>query len=351
LRLRYYEGTRAPWAAEMLEDQAEPEFGLRPLAGLDISEGGNESRKSPIFKAVNDLFAYYSIVEVASLAGCMPEPLPEELSRSVQKAFSSQDFQLLCQQQARLLPILLRRRLEGTPVPRKPSDEGRRAFAAFLDINAMIEEDLEVEIFSRYLSLEVVDGYDLNDLASLMRRPSELMRRLAPDTGSNESLGLDGLDIALHGFRSFLIFAQRFDSLIRACSDDPILRSAFWLFHAEQQKSLFDGRRIWRFVERVLDNLSTWAEAGKAEMFMENMHSGVSCEESLESLEECRWMLERLTSGRYGRPINDMLNELVEERKVRATSVDERERVAEPQEGASHPPSGRRTNRRSEPEG
>ena len=302
LKRRYYDGTRAPWAAEMLEDSAEPGSGLMTLANLGVSEGQSESWKSPIFRAAKDLLAYYSIVEVAAMAGCMPEPLPEDLRRSVQKAASNRDLVFFCERQRRILPPLLGHRLgEGrSNLRREPSDEGRRAFAAFLDVNAMIEGDPEVEIFFRCLSGEQFDGYDLNDLSSLTRRPRELLRRLAQDASSEES-EVDGLDMALHGFRSFLIFAYRLDSLIRTCSDDPILRSAFWHYHSEY----FDrhGKEIRHFVERVLDNLSAWA--ANAEMLVTDAHSGVSREESLESLEECRWMIARLTSDLYERPLRN----------------------------------------------
>jgi len=310
LRQRYYDGTHAPWAAELLEDfsiyqSAEERFRYRGLPDLVTILEEGEGRKSQPRKAIDDLLDYYSIIEIAALAGGMPERLPPRFEKSALAALSNWDLYNYCERHSRFLPLLLKAWLSGTS--QFSSEQGSyresmHAFSAFLDINAVLENDPEVEMFLRYLSGEEWGGYDLNDLVSLTRRPAELMSRL---TKSPDEEGSNGLDIGLHGFRSFLIFAHRLDSLLRSCSDDLILRSAFWHFHSKVFYHL--AQEIRTCMERVLNNLGAWTETAKAAVILGEPSFGPSPEESLESLEEFRWTIWRLTSDLYERPLLNAL--------------------------------------------
>lgn len=350
LRLRYYESTRAPWAAEVLgylsDVPASEEVSLeRLLTPPGGGEGRVGARRRPsIYRAVDDLLSYYGLVEIASIAGCMPEPLPSELSRSLLKRLSLPALVSYCRKQNRLLPLLLKSRLEGEPLAssvHKESGEGVSAFAAFLDVNAFIEGDPDFETFVRYLSGGEWEGYDLNDLISLTRRPGELLRRLAKESEGKE--GIDPLDKALHGFRSFLIFSHRLDALLRSCPDDPILRSAFWHFHSERFAGYASA--LGTFFDRVLENFSAWTEAAKLHALVEDTPSGPSPEESLESLEELRWTISRLTSDFYGRPLWNALEDDGRPPVGRGIPPPDEEEYEGPSAPAPSPPRGRRPGR------
>jgi hypothetical protein len=64
-------------------------------------------------------------------------------------------------------------------------------------------------------------------------------------------------------------------------------------------------------MDQVLDNFSAWAELATAQALVEDASSGLFPEESLESLEEFRWMIWRLTSDLYGEPLSKILPEPV----------------------------------------
>jgi hypothetical protein len=236
----------------------------------------------------------------------MPEPLPEQFANSTLTILSEPALFEYCKSQGRVLPRFLKSRLQGGPPGSSnltAPGEGRSLFAAFLDVNADIEGDPEFDIFFRYLSGEEWQGYDIDDLISLTRRPSELFQRLAKEPCTEE---ICGLDMALHGFRLFLIFCHRFDSLLRTCS--PILRSALWHCHFEKFNRL--SERIRDCTGRILDNFSTWADATKSQILPIDDPSGLSSEESLmsweesfDSLEKLRCTIWRLTSNLYGEPL------------------------------------------------
>jgi hypothetical protein len=186
----------------------------------ELHAGGN---------AVSELLAFFGVVEIACLTGYISRlSLPEIFVESVLSIMSGPEVvRRRGDDMSAVLPLMLRERLEGYGVGKiEDAPRGSSLFPRFLDVAAELHDNDDVRTFLWLLDGGLWDGYDYNDVVSVLRRPAEVMERLSsvPEEASNSYR----LGLAVRGFRDFVAFSADLDELLQDAAEYPLLQAAFW---------------------------------------------------------------------------------------------------------------------------
>jgi hypothetical protein len=232
------------------------------------------------------LVAFYGILEIASIIGYVPVPLPsarkseflEDLSNSSVKKYYEENYPLL-------LPGLCRLRLEGKLSIVEASSDNRvhSLFQSFLSLESRQRTDDDVDLFLWFLDDGFSDGYSLQDVVGCLLNRSTFLKRILKSPERQ-----DDLDSAVCGFGKLLSFCIDFDSFLQRCSGWPLFQSALWHYYAYW----FDlvGESIGPKLLEIIDNFYSWKpeQSRPANKMMR------------EYMDQSRKSIDRLLSGAYG---------------------------------------------------
>jgi hypothetical protein len=250
--------------------------------------------------AVDYLLDYYSILEVACLAGTIDDRIFDAnfvdtatwiLSQPSVRSYYEGFYPLV-------LPLAFRRRLKKTLALPRESESSIALFSYFLDVTSKIENDENVETLQWFLDDGAWDGYDIDSLIDLTRKPKQFLRCLAnPDGGDRLAMAVDGL-------RTFFGFCSEFDCLLTTCENEPVLQSAFWHYHGYWFAHL--RHQLGDRLGAIVDGLSSWGGGP-----LDNSGNAQTIGETLA----------RLTSNEFDSP----LRELIARRERQQTPVQTRQ--------------------------
>jgi hypothetical protein len=225
---RYRDGTPAARAVELFANRRKDPAYLKRLLHPDLWARPDDPAEADLRAAVDDLLHFYGLVEIACLAGYVPETPPDDFTAVAKDHLGHSAVVPYCQEYPLLLPRLLRDRLTGKWTQREQAKPGLiRRFTNLLDINATIEGNRRIAAF-RDLVLEPRKGPEtLARLIRVLGRPRAFVRHMVVRPKRRTPL-----DRALHGFREFLLFSSEFNALMEQSAEFPLFRSAAWHLHA-----------------------------------------------------------------------------------------------------------------------
>lgn len=308
LERRYLHGSLAPVAAATVAAE------LRSPGSIDLDsvlrhhDDEEVVDETEVFlrDAFDDLLAYYGLVEVGSLLGVLPRELPGDMARTAREVLETPEVhRYYTRRYPLLLPDLLRRRVVGSWSRRLDVDaaEAPSLFARFLDVNAVLDAPSQTDEVEAFLWL--LDGgswgtADLSDMIKLLRNPkrvTDALRTPAEDA--------DKLELAVHGFREFLVFCTSLDALLQSCP--PPAAAAFWHQHAYWFRIV--RRDVASAVDEAIEALSGWrapaanARTRRRPRWAEPLDLERERRDAKQSMDALRTTVRRLTSGAYGAPM------------------------------------------------
>jgi hypothetical protein len=253
-------------------------------------EGADEMR---LRKAFDLLLAFYSILEIASLIGYVPEPLPQEFITSTTWRLSEPSLKKYYEHYYPcLLPQLFRSRL--TDVLRLKEhvaghdDEVWGMFSEFCSLVNWNLNDEGIQTFQWFLDEGTIEGIGIQHTIEALKEPqSYLARRMKPTSDH------DPLDRSLEGLQSFVTFCLKFDDLLKRADQYPLFQSAQWHYFAYWFRRIGEQGEIQ--LTRALQQFVSWT----------NRSSDISMEQDSQDINHyvgtVRSVMSRLVSGAYGR--------------------------------------------------
>jgi hypothetical protein len=295
---RYLERAGAPAqpAVELLDRGVPLGRDLVPPRSRDAGP-----RPDRIRRAVDALLTYMSLVElVHQVDGASQLVWPrrpwcaDALAETDLRRYYEHD-------RPQLLPIALRRRLEGVHVTVGRAGQGPTPLAVFSRFLLISEAADEGQLRRNADALVAIfrDG-DAATGATF----DHLLNAIVRAAGGAPARGRTArLTATLDGLSALLMFCESFDEFLSDVPD-PALRSSFWHFHHHWFEELRDPLR-WG-LETVLDRLSTGSDEWP---------------ETHASAERLRPMVGRLFSGRYGWELRELLSSLPPARSYAAAGM------------------------------
>ncbi len=286
---RYFEKTGAKRAARRIDRLSD-----RALGRLLRSHWVDEPSEAEITRRdeIDDLLSYYAILEVASIAKCVPDPLPADLIEvarirlgrpSVRRYFSAL-YPLA-------LPQFFVKRLDGQALP---SDGSYPLFASFLDVS-QARKTVEIDTFLWFLDDGQENGTGLEDVLRVIRTPERLVRSITAQRSTPLKRGLRGL-------LGFLRFARELDELLLRSAGHPILQSAFWHYHGYWFQLL--GLQLVGVLAATIESYRE--QVGNATSAAE----GRLIERTHADMDAAQRSLQRLCSGTYSAALDARLYEV-----------------------------------------
>jgi hypothetical protein len=204
---------------------------------------------------VDYLIAFYSMVEVACIAGFLPRQLPEphrevarrELGNEAVRRYHEKHYPLVLPRLHLARSINPANAADGLPPGSTPE------FEEFFALSQPIEFGAQVETFLWFLDGGWRDGYDMADTIEAIGTPSRFFACMAA-----RPRGADELDNSVQGFTIYLAFCRELHALLERTADRPLVQSAMWHYHGYW----FDHMRE-RFgtkLREALDQFQRWEE-------------------------------------------------------------------------------------------
>lgn len=215
-------------------------------------------RETRLRDGVDQRLECYSIIEIASMVGYVPDPLPR-LYRQEAAAFLEQPAvaRYYTTHYPLLLPQAHRSRLAGGYRARIKPKIGIPLFNGFLAINETIARDDEVDTFLWFLEAGVIDGFTLEDSLRVLGDHAGFARAMR--VPAHEQTAAED---ALHGLRKFLFFSQELHTFLLTAADAPLLQSACYHYHAYWYRHI---QQLGPYLHRAIDRFLTWeARASRA---------------------------------------------------------------------------------------
>lgn len=295
----YYYGTEASEAAEHLGELIRGERHLQ-LATLlrDYRDRAITLKREIELRATTDrLMNCYSIMEIASLTGFVPELQQTDFGLAMRPILENKYVRLYYEEfYPTKLPQLFRCRLAGTNRVIENIDRtiSNGSVLAFLDLDHRFMEKLDDSYFLRMLDSFAIQGYRFSDLVELINEPEEFIKHLllAPKE-------LDLLSLALNEFSLFMQFCFDLHQLLAQTESQPLLQSAMWNHYSYW----FDiiGDKLRTQLGDALSRFLEWKPEGGAEDAAKAVQTYVL---------EARNVLEALTSRRYAEPVDALLKKV-----------------------------------------
>jgi hypothetical protein len=171
-------------------------------------------------------------------------------------------------------------------------DGGR--FAQFLEVSRPIERDRDLETFLWYLD-GGWRGTSISDTKRVLRDRDRFLTAMAskPDTRSE-------LRHSVVGFAKFLTFCQAFERLLDG-TEDPILRSGFWYYHAYWFK--LSAEQLQEQLDAGIQCFADW-ESSDGER--RGAETSSSSRKPASDRNRMRRTVRRLTSGEFGWALDEV---------------------------------------------
>lgn len=213
LLLEYFENTNAPKVFVESELQIE--------IFTNFMKHPREMRhKGKIIKnALDDLFSFYSILELASSVGYVGPRFPNSICSEAKKVLDHISIKDYIYKSNLNLVKAFQARLEGHPLIKigKFSDYSD-TFLRFLMIVPLLRDELLI-VFLEYLDCEKRQLF-----LSLFDPVDKFFEKFSKSP-------TEEIDMAVHGYIHFLKYCRKLNNFLQSVVD-PVLRSAFWHFHA-----------------------------------------------------------------------------------------------------------------------
>ncbi|MEW5918829.1 MAG: hypothetical protein AB1762_20675 [Gemmatimonadota bacterium] len=259
----------------------------------DETEGYVHWSETLVRDGFDYVLSYYGLVEIAALTGLMPKPLPAKfcvpalrlLSHPAVKKYYEKNYPLL-------LPRLLRYRLEGrndSQVP--PRAENPSLFALFLEISKPIDFDANVETFLWFLDDGLRGGYDISHVNRTLRSFKAFALRMSKTRRPSPA------DRAVQGLVEYMRICLSLSRLLHD-TEEPLLRSAFWHWHAYWFGAL--KTNVQSNLSYALERFAAW-ETGSSKASTE--HQKELAAAARESRATLSLAIRELTGTKYGREL------------------------------------------------
>lgn len=234
-------------------------------------------------EAVDWLIAYYSVLEVASIAGCVPQTMPNELHRVAVRRLSRPNVvRYYTRYYPLLLPQLFLKRLQNDGAVE--SVDAYPEFVRFLHLAQRNDDALET--FFWLLDDKTVNGYNLRDVLAAFADTKRLLKVL---TSSREKT--HPLDRAVRGLLSFLQFSRELDALLQSCHSKPVLQSAFWHYHGYWFQQL--GPQVAGIISAVIEGYRDSVGSGRTTLEKKRIQATHA------DMDQAQRSMHRLTSAIY----------------------------------------------------
>ena len=247
--------------------------------------------------AFDHLLSYYSLMEIACLIGYVSPDLGAHFRQKAKADLSEQAVRVYYEEHyPLLLPRFFRERVSGEKQRTiRVGPEELALFPLFLDINAKLEKDPNVETFLWFLDDGHWGDYNIESLIAVTRQPQEFLKRLASE---QKQLERDRLDMAVDGLRTFLGFCREFDALLLSCTDFPQFQSALWHYHAYWFHHVRD--KVGDRLGQMFTGFASWGnDMPRAAHAAEIDDLAETLEEAQQDIIELRSAIARLTSDGY----------------------------------------------------
>jgi len=243
---------------------------------------------------VDELLSYYSLLEVGAIAGFVPPQPAREDSETAEWVLNNKHVRRFYEEFYPLrLPALHRYRLDGKWGHTDESARAGELFVGFLQANAVIENDDDVNMFLALLDDYEFDEYGEDDLIEALDDLPAMIKRLAASDSDQ-----DALSSALAGMMKFFQFCPTLLRVLDSASEIPILRAAMWHYHSYWFTELQDGlgRSLRRFQRVALKAAKTAEndEADEVEQLKAHLQELVTC-------------VDQLCDKRIGRPVKSVI--------------------------------------------
>jgi hypothetical protein len=296
---RYEKNTHAADALHEVEVSETPasSFDLVDLLRHHEEEEIEDEDELAMRDAFDDLLAFYSCVEVASLICFVPRPLPKKFRISAEKILSHPDIRRYYRRHYPLsLPAMLLERLTSSKNrSEKKAPETIPLFFEFLHISNILEDDRSVEMLLWFLDDGYHGSHDWKSTLAVLANPQKLLRALTrPPRKRNPS------ETAVDGLRKFLMFCVGFDDLLKRSEPFPLLRSAMWHYHGYWFRIL--RGKVRKAIEDALANFRKWSRSPAAKQLSKQTAAALN-NEATASLRTVSQTVKRLTGTKYGRGI------------------------------------------------
>jgi len=196
---------------------------------------------------------YYCILELASLVGAIPDPLPAALadetratlSRAAVRRYYERYYPLL-------LPQFLLRRLNGQPLRVDFEGDGMSLLSRFIDVSSLREGD-NAEMFLDFLDDITINDYGLGDVIRILQNGREFVHSMTTKK-------LNEGDQGVRGFVDFLGFSRELNTFLRQMKSADLLRSAFFHFHGYWFQQI--GGQVLGAITAGVETLRTYVTDG-----------------------------------------------------------------------------------------
>jgi hypothetical protein len=177
---------------------------------------------------VDQLLSFYSLLEIALLISFVPEVdagvdfwrrIRRNLSMDAVREYYESKYPLL-------LPVLLRKRIDGDLLLKVDGSEIARLFLDFLSLEDRFRQDQDVQIFLRLVDDFTVREIRFDDLLDLVGRQDEFLGRILKSPEER-----DVLDQGVSGFRRYVDFLGALVELLDSARIYPVFQSALWQYY------------------------------------------------------------------------------------------------------------------------
>jgi len=302
----YRDGDRAREARKLLiaERKGKPRRKLDVLLRHHTEPPPIRSHETYERDSFDFLIGAYSLVEVASIACFVPDPLPRDFREEAFADLRHPAVRTYYEEKYPLrLPTLLCERLDG-----KGQDcvgdaqEASMIFGEFMELSRTRQIDPDVEEFLWFLDNGETAGVGLRDVLAVIESRARFEVEI-----TKRPVEQRALQRALHGFRKFMTFCLDLDGLLARSAAVPLLRSSMWHYHSYWFRVL--DRQVGETMRLAIKLLESWlSEDGRPT-----------------GSQQVLGAIERLTAGSYGAEVDSLFHSAVSERPRSAYSLTDSE--------------------------
>jgi hypothetical protein len=246
--------------------------------------------------AFDDLLAFFGCVEIASMIGFVPDPLPMPWRLDVASALCNNDLRRYYRTHYPLfLPDMLLARVAGVRGWREPRAPDPALFLEFLHISALLEDDPGVSMFLWFLDDGYHEQYEFADTLKILESPRRLVRALGRSPRRRNPA-----EHAVDGFRTFVSFSVALDDLLHRTVRFPLLQAAMWEYHAYWFRIV--SGEVRDSLEEALGTVRKWLSSPTAKQLPQSELELLRTEATT-SLKNVMSVVRRLTGRTYGQQI------------------------------------------------
>ena len=240
------------------------------------------------------LLSYYGLIEIGTLVGLVPRPLPKEQRATALQQLSHPAVKRYYEvHYPALLPRLFRLRLEGRWEKKlRRSKKTTALFLLFLEISHPIDFDRNVETFLWFLDDGLRSGYDIYDVNDALRSSTGFVRHMS------KSGRPSALDRGVQGMAEYLGLLGDLHALLES-TNDRLLRSAFWHWHGYWLGCL--RHQMSGTLTKAIKHVAQWSMEGATGRVTDQDKELYKA--ARKSQRHMLHVVKQLTSAAYGKPL------------------------------------------------